>query len=361
MDAMYKKSQVAKAMTLPWITKKLELLRKVPPEKEKHYNRLNEHFGSIGEGYIIGLYRYALGMRERDDDPGIAFPGFMTRDNPAHVKAFAIAVGEAIMENFVPPHGNVRALHSKPVQPYLCRKCERGFDDRAQREVHFAACVVVPSTSAPKKTITIEAATGNFMWSWLFEKEWHNRIKIGDGYRICRILSKYLLVLFEGGHATNYVREIIRLQAQTDPAGGVCSPADAARIVWERIIDGAEIDLQHERFQSKVKPGLQRLKRNHTPAEATKAVNRRVFLGGLRDSNMEGLGAKKFKQHKHNTRRRMVISRVPDILLAWGAFTSNTLLASVTEDRKFRMNPMAIIVEKRLLDTAVSVHRDDAS
>jgi hypothetical protein len=43
--------------TIPWLTNKLKLLGKIEPEKEKHYDRLREHFESMGLAAMMALFR----------------------------------------------------------------------------------------------------------------------------------------------------------------------------------------------------------------------------------------------------------------------------------------------------------------
>jgi hypothetical protein len=159
------------------------------------------------------------------------------------------------------------------------------------------------------------------------------------------------------------VREVIRMQAQTDVTEGVYSPREAARIMCERPInDGkgcVELDRAHERFQRVTQPRLKRLKKTHTAAEAVAACDRGVFLADFRESNLDSLGKPKVKLAKRRAHRKIIGAKGSTVLLQRKIFTTTSKLTSIEESSKYRLNPIACASEEKLLVTAKSVHADD--
>jgi hypothetical protein len=369
--AKYLKCQVGEAGTLAWLTNELNLLRQVPPEKEQHYDRLREHMESLGIAHVVALFRYVMSMPEASTTPALSFPPWLDPKSKADVRAFAIAVGEWIVQNHVLPYGNVDCIGLTPRKPYACSICQEGFLYRAAREKHEMDCLsrrqenglgIVLATSG---SVTVQDFHGDVIWSTLFRKEFAERTAIGDGHRISRVLSKYQLLLYEGSHSTSMVREVLRLLTQTDTEHGLYSPAMATRVMYDRYVNlrgyNEALDIVNEQQNRKHKPSLARLRPNHSVKDAQKAYARGSFFAMFRERFTVSFNLAKQKATKRRSRRRRIVSLAPNMLLGLNIFTAPRARTykSIVQSASYNVNPMSQVSFQRLRTTANSVHSTD--
>ena len=139
-----------------------------------------------------------------------------------HVQSFVLAVAKYIVTNFVLPYGSVSQIGSTPVMPYYCPVCQKGFMDKGVRDFHKIGCLQERLESGkPHELPTFDKPNIkdfhlDFIWKYLFRREFSSRVSIGDGHRLDQVLLRYMTLLYEGSHSTNMVRETIRRQAQTE-------------------------------------------------------------------------------------------------------------------------------------------------
>lgn len=369
--AVFTMEQAAEAGTITWLTKELKLLRKVRPEKESHYDRLRMHMESMGQLHAVALFRHCLGMHKKVDVPGVCFPPTLQRST-SRLRWFALAIGEYIVKRHILPFGSAeQGVGTKKKALNVCTICQKTFHEVREREAHVSVCLKLYRAGKVVRVAAEATATkvhdfhGDFLWSSLFRYEHKVRTRIGDGHRVCRVLSKYQVCMYQGTHSTSMIREILRMRKQTDVHSGTVSPAMAARVMYDRTLNiygyCEACDICLERHNCQDKPALSRLREGHTKADAKKAYARGKLKTYIREQRLQSYGVRLASAKKQQSRRRMIVSLGQDLLLDLNVFEDDPsrVYTTILESSTFTIRPVEKANLKSLRRTTASVDKAD--
>jgi hypothetical protein len=254
-----------------------------------------------------------------------------------------------MFETYVKPFGDLCTLGTKPDVP-TCPFCDKKSTlGGAVFEDHVAECTLrakidkKPKRSRADKSVSKSDFAGDLRWRFLFHTAIKERVDIGDGYRICRSLYRYALLLFEGSHSSSYFFETVRMLLQTNAEAGVCSPRVGWKIMLERFFyrdrHNMEGDLDNEYIQRVLKPGLKGLSKEHTPQEAVDCVDRLFPLCMGRRAIGAGVALDAAKRRRKRVIARKIITQGPEILMLHRTYSQheNVKYEQMQESYKFHV------------------------
>ena len=376
----YSLDQAGEAGTLPWLMKQINMLRKVPTNTNTHYDRQRAMHNAIGNAHILALLRFVMRMPALDGDPCVPLPDAYSKSNATHVLAYLLAVGTAVVENYVICMGSVVNVGRNPTAAYQCGICREGFTKKPARDSHQNGCLRVRIANelgpVPERKTSIRKSDFHFdlIWKHLFAASFYSNILVGNGFRVVVVLYKYLLAIYDGVASNKMARLVTRLLLETVVDGGRFSEAEAAQAMCERVvrkragIGNRSIDLAIENVNRIVRVALDSLKENHTKAEAQAAVNNGTWDAQTQNNGERCLSddVKLGRKARRTNLQRVITCKITPLLLLLGVFTpaaKNEVYESVRETRTFKIDPMSRCNLHRLMHLTVGVsgELDDVS
>jgi hypothetical protein len=312
-------------------------------------------------------------MRKTVDEPSLKVPTFEKDpySKPALRLAFALAVAEDIISENVMPFADVEKVGLEPIAAYVCGVCHETFEEKRSRDGHLPECLEkykrgeVERPAQPSKGVKVVDFHGDFIWSALFRMEFKARTRAGDGHRLCRVYSKYQLLMYAGTHSTGMERAVLRMRKQTDVNGGTVSPAMAGSIMYDRMLNVHgfcdDVDLIQEQHNFPDKESLSKLRPGHTKAAAQEAYRRGKTRTRIRARQLESLRVLRATGKKRKSQRRKIISKAADLLMELDVFNPNSteMYDTVVETRTFFLRPVIRANTKRLREKGDSVDKVD--